>query len=230
MTLTSPEAETLVYDKSAKKAIVTVTPENAFDSVKVSYEYAWDGDSAYDKPVYAGDYTATVTLRLGEEEASASIDYTIQKAKLSVVNAGADEKTYDGTTKVQITNVSLDGALENDEVVVDTTDLYGDLSDKNAGTYSEITLPEMKLVGSEANNYELIQPTNPVELATEVTIDKASMNLENVNLTSVYTGQKLRVDLDALLPEDCGAITYDNVKTLGVSVMRRNRLFRTSIS
>ena len=215
VTLTSPEAETLVYDKSAKKAIVTVTPENAFDSVKVSYEYAWDGDSAYDKPVYAGDYTATVTLRLGEEEASASIDYTIQKAKLSVVNAGADEKTYDGTTKVQITNVSLDGALENDEVVVDTTDLYGDLSDKNAGTYSEITLPEMKLVGSEANNYELIQPTNPVELATEVTIDKASMNLENVNLTSVYTGQKLRVDLDALLPEDCGAITYDNVKNTG---------------
>ena len=215
VTLTSPEAETLVYDKTAKKAIVTVTPENAFDSVKVSYEYAWNGDSAYDNPVYAGDYTATVTVRLGEKEASASIDYTIQKAKLSVVNAGADEKTYDGTTKVQITNVSLAGALENDKVVVDTTNLYGDLSDKNAGTYSEITLPEMELVGSEADNYELIQPTNPVELATEVTIDKASMNLENVNLTSVYTGQKLRVDLDALLPEDCEAITYDNVKNTG---------------
>lgn len=218
VTLTSPEAETLVYDKTAKEAIVTVTPEDAFDSVTVSYEYAWDGDSAYDKPVYAGNYTATVTVRLGEEEARASIDYTIQKAKLSVVNAGADKKTYDGTTKVQITNVSLAGALENDEVVVDTTDLYGDLSDKNAGTYSEITLPEMELVGSEADNYELIQPTNPVELATDVTIDKASMNLEDVKLTSVYTGQKLRVDLDALLPEDCGAITYDNVKnTRGIS-------------
>ena len=218
VTLTSPEAETLVYDKTAKEAIVTVTPEDAFDSVTVSYEYAWDGDSAYDKPVYAGNYTATVTVRLGEEEARASIDYTIQKAKLSVVNAGADKKTYDGTTKVQITNVSLAGALENDEVVVDTADLYGDLSDKNAGTYSKITLPEMKLVGSEADNYELIQPTNPVELATDVTIDKASMNLEDVKLTSVYTGQKLRVDLDALLPEDCGAITYDNVKnTRGIS-------------
>ena len=215
VTLTSPEAETLVYDKTAKEAIVTVTPENAFDSVKVSYEYAWDGDSAYDKPVYAGDYTATVTVQLGEEEESASIDYTIQKAKLSVVNAEAAGKTYDGTTKVQITNVSVDGAFENDEVVVDTNDLYGDLSDKNAGTYSEITLPEMELVGSEADNYELIQPTNPVELATDVTIDKASMNLEDVKLTSVYTGQKLRVDLDALLPEDCGAITYDNVKNTG---------------
>ena len=156
-----------------------------------------------------------MTVRLGEEEARASINYTIQKAKLSVVNAGADKKTYDGTTKVQIKNVSLDGALENDEVVVDTTGLYGDLSDKNAGTYSKITLPEMKLVGSEADNYELIQPTNPVELATDVTIDKASMNLEDVKLTSVYTGQKLRVDLDALLPEDCGAITYDNVKNTG---------------
>ncbi len=215
VTLTSPEAETLVYDKTAKEAIVTVTPENAFDSVKVSYDYAWDGDSAYDKPVYAGDYTATVTVRLGEEEASASIDYTIQKAKLSVVNAEADEKTYDGTTKVQITNVSLDDVLEDDEVVVDTTDLYGDLSDKNAGTYSDITLPEMELVGSKADNYELIQPTNPVELATDVTIDKASMNLEDVFLTSVYTGQKLRVDLDALLPEDCGAITYGNVECTG---------------
>lgn len=76
----------------------------------------------------------------------------------------------------------------------------------------------MELVGSEADNYELIQPTNPVELATDVTIDKASMNLEDVKLTSVYTGQKLRVDLDALLPEDCGAITYDNVKnTRGIS-------------
>ena len=214
VTLTVPDS--LTYDGTEKEVTVRQSPEDAFDSVKVSYEYAWDGDSAYDKPVYAGDYTATVTVRLGEEEASASIDYTIQKAKLSVVNAEAAEKTYDGTTKVQITNVLLDGALKNDEVEVDTTDLYGDLSDKNAGTYSEITLPEMELVGAEADNYELIHPTNPVELATDVTIDKASMNLEDVFLTSVYTGQKLRVDLDALLPADCGAITYGNAKCTGV--------------
>ena len=190
VTLTAPDS--LTYDGTAKEATVTQTPENAFDKVSVSYESVDKRRSATlvgGKPVNAGDYRATVTVGTGEDAVSASVEYTIQKAKLSIASFNVADKVYDGTAKTKISNLILDGILGQDNVEVDTMDLYGYLPDKNVGTYTQITLPKLKLVGDSADNYELIQPDNPLELIARVTIQKAQKapNMPEASIEVDYT-------------------------------------------
>ena len=190
VTLTAPDS--LTYAGTAKEATVTQTPKDAFDSVSVSYESVDKRRSATlveGKPVNAGDYKATVTVGTGEDAVSASVEYTIQKKEISVYSIDASDKIYDGATKVKVSRVTLIGILEQDVVEADTTDLYGDLPDKNAGTYTEITLPELKLVGDSANNYELTQPDNPMKLNVSVSVQKApkAPNMQGASMEVDYT-------------------------------------------
>jgi len=190
VTLTAPDS--LTYAGTVKEATVTQIPENAFDSVSVSYESVDKRRSATlveGKPVNAGDYKATVTVGTGEDAVSASVEYTIQKKEISVYSIDASDKIYDGATKVKVSRVTLIGILEQDVVEADTTDLYGDLPDKNAGTYTEITLPELKLVGDSANNYELTQPDNPMKLNVSVSVQKApkAPNMPGASMEVDYT-------------------------------------------
>ena len=190
VTLTAPDS--LTYDGTAKEATVTQIPKDAFDSVSVSYESVDKRRSATlveGKPVNAGDYKATVTVGTGEDAVSASVEYTIQKAKLSIASFNVADKVYDGTAKTKISNLILDGILGQDNVEVDTMDLYGYLPDKNVGTYTQITLPKLKLVGDSADNYELIQPDNPLELIARVTIQKAQKapNMPEASIEVDYT-------------------------------------------
>ena len=190
VTLTAPDSP--AYDGTAKEATVTQTPENAFDPVSVSYESVDKRRSATlvgGKPVNAGDYRVTVTVGTGEDAVSASVEYTIQKKEISVYSIDASDKIYDGATKVKVSRVTLIGILEQDVVEADTTDLYGDLPDKNAGTYTEITLPELKLVGDSANNYELTQPDNPMKLNVSVSVQKApkAPNMPGASMEVDYT-------------------------------------------
>ena len=190
VTLTAPDS--LTYDGTAKEATVTQTPENAFESVSVNYESVDKRRSVTlveGKPVNAGDYKATVTVGTGEDAVSASVEYTIQKKEISVYNVDVSDKVYDGTTKVKVSRVTLIGILGQDVVEADTTDMYGDLPDKNAGTYTEITLPELKLVGDSANNYELTQPDNPMKLNSSVTVQKApkAPNMPEASMEVDYT-------------------------------------------
>ena len=190
VTLNAPDL--LTYDGTVKEATVTQTPKDAFDSVSVSYESVDKRRSATlvgGKPVNAGDYRATVTVGTGEDAVSASVEYTIQKKEISVYSIDASDKIYDGATKVKVSRVTLIGILEQDVVEADTTDLYGDLPDKNAGTYTEITLPELKLVGDSANNYELTQPDNPMKLNVSVSVQKApkAPNMPGASMEVDYT-------------------------------------------
>ena len=190
VTLTAPDSP--AYDGTAKEATVTQTPENAFDSVSVNYESVDKRRSVTlveGKPVNAGDYKATVTVGTGEDAVSASVEYTIQKKEISVYSVDVSDKVYDGTTKVKVSRVTLNGIWGQDVVQADTTDLYGDLPDKNAGTYTEITLPELKLVGDSANNYELTQPDNPMKLNASVSVQKApkAPNMPEVSMDVDYT-------------------------------------------
>ena len=194
VTLTAPDS--LTYDGTAKEATVTQTPKNAFDKVSVSYESVDKRRGATlvgGKPVNAGDYRATVTVGTGKDAVSASVEYTIQKKEISVYNVDASDKVYDGTTKVKVSRVTLIGILGQDVVETDTTDLYGDLPDKNAGTYTEITLPELKLVGDSANNYELTQPDNPMKLNVSVSVQKApkAPNMPGASMEVDYTKTKV---------------------------------------
>ncbi len=100
----------------------------------------------------------------------------VKKVQLNVLDVKAENKTYDGSKLVDVTKVTLVGVNPQDsdsEVSVNTANLKGTLESADAGTYSEIKLPELTLTGTKAGNYELIQPTAPVTILMGVTITKA---------------------------------------------------------
>ena len=139
----------------------------------------------------------------------------VSKAKLEVEYAAASDKTYDGSSAVDVTEVWMKSespkAWTAQEIAVDTVGLKGTLDSADAGTYTKITLPELTLTGSEAGNYELIQPTGPVQLRySGVTITKkAAAVIKPLDKSYVYLKEtEESIDLAKLLPADCGEITY----------------------
>jgi len=204
LTLMAPDSNSLIYDGTEKEATIT----GVFVSeVNSSITYNTTGGSA---PIYPGNYTASITLG----DATASVSYEIGKATLTVTGATAVGREYDGTNRVKITDIALNGFVDSDIASVDFTNLWGTISSANVGTYSEVTLPELTLTGTHKDYYVLEQPTEAVP--TNVTITKAAAPvIETVNREYVYSKENHdTVDIEALLPEDCGTVSY-NVETSG---------------
>ena len=148
-----------------------------------SYDY-WDGrltmNPAYLNSLSVGTHSYKILMypQGNREYSTIAYDFQIkvEKPKLYVAAVRASDKKYDGNNFADITEVVLacDDVPSIENVSVDMTGLQGTLESADAGTYKEITLPELTLTGTEAGNYELIQPMAPVEIwQGGVTIMKA---------------------------------------------------------
>ena len=141
------------------------------------------GGASVDQVVDAGRYTVSYTQN-GKTE---SKEFTVAPKELTVQSAQAMSKEYDATEQVSVVSVILDGAVAGDDVLVDILGLTGALPGAGAGNYDEVTLPQMTLIGEDAHNYALEQPTEAVPLVREVTIAKAAPVVTNVRATSSDT-------------------------------------------
>ncbi len=73
--------------------------------------------------------------------------------KLLTANADVADKTYDGTTTANLSNVLLVGIIDGDQGKVSTSGTTGAFSDKNAGQDKSVTGSGLALTGEEADNY-----------------------------------------------------------------------------
>ena len=69
-----------------------------------------------DRPINAGQHTATATLNAGyvwnDDSADAKqIDWSIAKAQLNVKSASVEDKVYDGTTDAAVSEVVFEGLV-----------------------------------------------------------------------------------------------------------------------
>ncbi|OWY34774.1 YDG domain-containing protein [Herbaspirillum aquaticum] len=94
---------------------------------------------------------------------------TINKANLGVSGVGASDKTYDATTTATLTGTASVAALGSDVVSLAGTGV-GTFADKNAGTGKTVNVTGFTLTGSDAGNYNIVQPTG-----LTATINKASL-------------------------------------------------------
>ncbi len=135
---------------------------------------------------------------------------------LTITKATAENRTYDGTNKLSITSVTLDGIQGQDDVSVDYTDLEGTLNSANAGDYTEVTLPQsLELTGSAAGNYTLTQPTGAV--STNVTIERAELTVNGAIATDrPYNGNAtvsiIGVELAGIINEDEVSVNCKNLQ------------------
>lgn len=146
-----------------------------------------------------------------------SFSIKVEKAELYVVDVQATDRTYNGSSLVDITEVTLgrvDGwfMASSAEVSVDINGLQGTLEKADAGTYKNVSLPELTLTGTDVDSYVLVQPDSPVYVLHSVTISKKPAPvIQTVQKSYVYTKDiKEEINLKELLPADCGEAVFGN--------------------
>ena len=215
ITITAPGDAALTYDGNSKEALVSQT---FAEETRALPEVSYSGNNLVNgKPVKAGTYTASITAGEGSDKVTATVKYTIAQAQLTVTKATAENRRYDGTSKVNVTGVTLAGIIGNDIVSIDTTGLQGTLKSANAGSYKEITLPRLTLTGSDAANYKLVQPDSAVALTSDVVISKAAVapNMPGDTISAANSKEKVK---DVTLPENWNWKESDLEKELKVGV------------
>ena len=122
------------------------------------------------EPTQAGTYKAVITLPASAywTEQTKTVDFTIEKRSVSIADAIAQAKVYDGTTDVSIVEVMLNDAVTdqttngtglptNNVGIINGDSIYAvateaALRDKNAGE-NKFDISEIDLLGDDANNY-----------------------------------------------------------------------------
>lgn len=199
-------AEGGTYNGSAYEAVVN--NEGTFADKTWNITYKKDSEALTGAPVNAGTYTASISMGEG---VTASVNFTIEKKKLTVTEVTAGSKTYDGSAAVTVTGVTLGGIISNDDVSVVLTSLTGTVDSANAGTYTEVTLPALSLTGEQAENY--ILPEGTAE--TNVIINKAAA-APNLPESTMSVSYQMKTVGAVTLPADWAWVEADTTKTLVV--------------
>ena len=138
--------QTVVYKREPVKVL------------KLRYSGNWLGqkpeDSAivYTDNVNAGEATGTVTVA-GVQLVR---KFTITPKRLTITSATARNRAYDGTDRVEITDLTVTGVIAGDDVSVRLP--VASVAGINVGTYDSVTYKaaDLTLTGTAGNNYEVL--------------------------------------------------------------------------
>ena len=114
----------------------------------------------------------------------------IDPLQLSVINAEAQSRAFDGTTDADITGAQLDGVVGSDDVSL-TNATSGTFANAGPGDDIPVTT-SMGLTGSDAGNYTVAQPTltadiRPRAVVTDITLDDPTLtNADSVGFTITF--------------------------------------------
>ena len=175
----APSNTTVTYNGQTQGVTVTL---NDFDfkgkDIKAAAEKSWTvkyykGEVKPEnlvEPSQAGTYKAVVTLPASAywTEQTKTVDFTIEKRSVSIADAIAQAKVYDGTDNVNIVEVMLNdaetdqttngtGLPTNNVGIINGDSIYAvataaALEKANAGE-NKFTISAIDLLGDDANNY-----------------------------------------------------------------------------
>jgi len=205
LTLTSITAQNKTYDGTTAATIIgslsgiatgdnvsfvstgTFADKNVGNSIPVSISVTLEGTSA-------SNYSLTQPTNLTAN---------ITQKTLTITNATAQSKVYDGTTAATITGGTLSGIVTGDNVSFVST---GTFANKNVGNSIPISV---FLEGTSASNYSLTQPTD-----LTANIVRKALTITNVTAQSkVYDGTTTATIIGGALS---GIVTGDNVSLLNI--------------
>ena len=217
---TAPSITGWTYGETANAA-----GKAKFGAVTVTYAEKGKDTFTSEVPTQAGDYTAKfiVADTANYNGLTATVDFTIAKKPLTVIEAAATGREYDGTKTVAITAVTLDGIVGEDTVAVDLTDLTGTLESANKGTYTSVTLPELKLK-DDKGNYTLTRPAAAVKTNVEITAKPITVTVADI-ADQTWTGSALTpavVSPTGLVKEtdEYCTVTYTDNTNVGLATVK----------
>ncbi|MBR3832849.1 MAG: leucine-rich repeat protein [Lachnospiraceae bacterium] len=202
----TPIAE-LVYDGTAHNLI------NEGTATGGTMQYSLDGTN-YSSAIPTGTDAKTYTVWykvVGDENHNdttpASIEVTIAPKTVEISSVTAINRAFDGTNTVEISEVIIEGILDEDEDKVSVSATAA-IDSINAGEYIIVDLSNITLTGSA--NYSIAASTENVPLTTAVTISKADApTLPSGSKAYVYSigyeGESVSI---TGLPTNCGEVEY----------------------
>ncbi|MDN5290088.1 MAG: hypothetical protein PWQ06_327 [Anaerophaga sp.] len=195
VTVTSwPVASDIVYGQTVGESVLSggeATHEGS--PVTGTFYFAFAGNL----PV-AGTYEEEVVFTPDDSESylpvpGGTTSVVVSPKPVSVVNAMAQDKSYDGTTNAVVSGAVLEAnAVEGDDDVVLSNHTYGTFAQADAGVGITVTT-NMTLTGADAINYSLEQPVLSASITkamvTATADDKSRLYGDaNPNLTVSYSG------------------------------------------
>ncbi|MBQ6814578.1 MAG: hypothetical protein IJP13_03465 [Lachnospiraceae bacterium] len=176
-------------------------------------QYSLDGTN-YSSAIPTGTDAKTYTVWYkvdGDENHNdttpASIKVTIAPKTLEISSVTAINRAFDGTNTVEISEVIIEGILDEDEDKVSVSATAA-IDSINAGEYIIVDLSNITLTGSA--NYSIAASVENVPLTTAVTISKADApTLPSGSKAYVYSigyeGESVSI---TGLPTNCGEVEY----------------------
>ena len=160
------------YDGTTNADITSTsyTVDGAISGDKVSVDAANAKASYESKDVGTGKNVTFSGFSLTGDDAknykltaqpTATADIT--RRTLTVTSITVADKTYDGTTDAQITNIAYGNIVSGDQVYAKITASF---ADANAGENKSVTFKVEHLEGKDARNYQLIVSDLPAATAT----------------------------------------------------------------
>jgi hypothetical protein len=107
----------------------------------------------------------------------------ITPKQLTVTNAVAQDKEYDGTTDATVTGAALSGVVISDDVTLENY-TSGTFAQADVGENIAVTTA-ITLAGADAGNYYLIQPTLTADIYLS---DRDAVSADKANLEITFNG------------------------------------------
>ncbi|NQD80108.1 filamentous hemagglutinin, partial [Pseudomonas sp. CrR14] len=148
----------------------------------------------------ANNYTFDTDAQIG----TADIDRKTLTATADVAN-----KTYDGTTTADLSNISLVGIVSGDQGKVTGTGDKGAFIDKNAGQDKSVSGSGIALTGEEANNYEFDTDAQVGTADIDRKVVTAKVDIADKQYDGVNTAIIRDITLDGIIIGDAVGVTGD---------------------
>ena len=139
----------------------------------------------------------------------------ITKADLTVSGVTAANKTYDGTTKAVLNtkNVTINGAFAGDDLNLVSSGATGTFINKNAGADIPVTISGFTIAGTDAENYNLTQPSTTATINTKELTVSGTFTADNKEYDGTTSATIITNNLTLLSKE---AMDDVNLKSVAV--------------
>jgi|GEM_PF-986210 len=149
-----------IYDGTTDATIVNAVLDSVMAGDSVAFTI---GTAGFDNKTVATAKTVTVNgSSISGPDANNyllieinGLTANISPKELNIINARAQNKIYDGTTRATIVNAALDSVVPGDDV--DLSLGSADFNDKTADTAKTVTVSGSGISGTDANNYSLVE-------------------------------------------------------------------------
>jgi trimeric autotransporter adhesin len=209
LTVTGAVVATRVYDGTTIAAISNATLSGVISGDSVTLSNA-DSGAFSSKNVGSAKPVSTALMTLVGNDAGnyrlapLVLRGAIMPKGLAVTGAVVTTKVYDATSLAAITGSGLSGVISGDFVSL-TNASFGMFNNKRVGSDKPITTAPMSLVGMDAGNYTLTQPS-----LTGTILPKGLTVTGITARTKAYDGM-LTATLDTTGAFLMGALSSDNV-------------------